>query len=78
MAIAYARGDVAGETYRDLLERELGEDAVAFLAGVQLAHSMFPDIPMPMYDAYDLHIADVLTLLDSRSSDAATSFPFSP
>jgi hypothetical protein len=63
MAVAYARGDVAGETYRDLLESAMGEQPVAFLAGVQLARSMFPDIPMPTYDAFDLHIADVLTLV---------------
>jgi hypothetical protein len=63
MAIAYARGDVSGEMYRDQLEIEMGERAVEFVSGVQIARSMFPDIPMPTYDAFDLHIADVLTLV---------------
>jgi hypothetical protein len=62
MAVAYARRDVDGEMYRDLLESAMGERAVAFLHGIQIAHSLFPDIPMPTYGALDLHIGDVLTL----------------
>lgn len=75
MAVAFARRDLAGDLYRAALEEAMGVRAVPFLHGIQAAHHLFPDIPMPTYTAQDLQLDDVLTLVRLAQQRSAHLLP---
>lgn len=62
MAIAYARGDRRGDSYRDLLELCLRDDADSIEMVLETTRRLFPDIPVSDYGPEEMELDDVLLL----------------
>jgi hypothetical protein len=62
MAIAYARADLHGERYRDLLELCLRDHPATMETCIALTRRLFPDVPISLYAPDEIVLEDLVLL----------------